>query len=64
MLSLINPKDINNCKIIIQRQTLIIDLIKTYKSLLPLEIINEYNINKKELRHVKGALLTPRNSKC
>ena len=64
MLSLINPKDINNSKIIIQRQTLIIHLIKIYKSSLPLEIINEYNISNKELTYVKGALLTPRNSKC
>ena len=64
MLSLTNPKDINNSKIIIQRQTLIIALIKIYKSSLPLEIINEYNISNKELTYVKGALLTPRNSGC
>ena len=64
MLSLTNPKDINNSKIMIQRQTLIIALIKIYKSSLPLEIINEYNINNKELTYVKGALLTPRHSKC
>ncbi len=63
MLSLTNPKDINNSKIIIQRQTLIIHLIKIYKLPLPLEIINECNISNKELTYVKGALLTPRNSK-
>ena len=62
MLSLTNPKYINNSEIIIQRQTLIIDLIKIYKSSLPFDIINEYNISNKELTYVKGALLTPRNS--
>ena len=64
MLSLTNPKNINSSEIIIQKQILIIDLIKKYKLSLPSEIINEYNISNKELTYVKGALLTPRNFVC